>query len=336
MVAADESGDAGWSPAGATVASKSEEILLRINQLGQRRAKMKLEREASPATTIASNIGEEAPPTADEDSASSNDEAEKDEDAPKVRLSKRRALALQQELLGEFVSPSFQKALHELARIHNDPKGCSREFASGFRKLVRNRQVEVIPRYGFEPSEEGVEMMLRSFTLFHGDPDIYINEVAIKEALSLEVTASKANSETCVCAKPATKERVLELLRVQLREFSKAIFQQKLNDLKQSYDTASGRLWKKNFIDPELPVEDPDGYYHLPGRAELALRVQKRILPRFGFEGTKDGVKDMICHCASYLEESDVAHLFDSLNMKLGMSPDACRRFRKLASQLPS
>ncbi|CAE7761948.1 unnamed protein product, partial [Symbiodinium sp. CCMP2456] len=52
--------------------------------------------------------------------------------------------------------------------------------------------VEVIPRYGFEPSEEGVEMMLRSFTLFHGDPDIYINEVAIKEALSLEVKASKA------------------------------------------------------------------------------------------------------------------------------------------------
>ena len=46
----------------------------------------------------------------------------------------------------------------------------------GFHKLVRSRQVEIIPRYGFDASEEGVEEMLRSFRELQGDPDIYINE----------------------------------------------------------------------------------------------------------------------------------------------------------------
>eukprot|EP00438_Fugacium_kawagutii_P016122 Skav235811 [mRNA] locus=scaffold1267:329833:334624:- [translate_table: standard] len=32
---------------------------------------------------------------------------------------------------------------------------------------------------------------------------------------------------------------------------------------------------------------DPDGYFHLPGRAEVALEVQQKILPRFGFDATK-------------------------------------------------
>ena len=38
-----------------------------------------------------------------------------------------------------------------------------------------------------------------------------------------------------------------------------------------------------------------DGYFHLPGRAELALEVQQKILPRFGFDATKDGITGPFC-----------------------------------------
>eukprot|EP00913_Durusdinium_trenchii_P034533 g32306.t1 len=120
------------------------------------------------------------------------------------------------------------------------PVGVSREFASGFCKLVRSRQVEIIPRYGYDGSEEGVEEMLRTFKEMEGDPDIYINEVAIKEALSLEVLRSPQTSDV-VPAKPISKERVLELLRLHLAEFSKAFFQHKLEDLKKAADRSSGQ-----------------------------------------------------------------------------------------------
>ncbi|CAJ1436021.1 unnamed protein product [Effrenium voratum] len=164
------------------------------------------------------------------------------------------------------------------------------------------------------------------FKDFHGDPDIYINEVAIKEALCLEVDRLPSKHDGCIHAKPASKERVMELLRLQLAEFSKAVFQHKLQELKWAANRSSGRLWRNG--------EDPEGYFHLPGRTELALRVQKKILPRFGFAATKEGVKDMVCHCAKFLSEPEVVELFDCLNAKLGMSPDACELFRKFAIQM--
>jgi len=64
------------------------------------------------------------------------------------------------------------------------------------------------------------------------------------------------------------------------------------------------------------------------------MQVQKLVLPHFGFEATKEGVADMIRHCAAFLSDQDVAHLFDGINKKLGMSPAACQRFRRLAASL--
>lgn len=95
--------------------------------------------------------------------------------------------------------------------------------------------------------------------------------------------------------------------------------------LKQSAAARSGGPGKK---------EPADGYYHLPGRAELALEVQKEILPMFGFEGSREGVKDMIQHCSRFLCDPEVAILFDATNAKLGMTHAACLRFRTLAESL--
>ena len=45
----------------------------------------------------------------------------------------------------------------------------------------------------------------------------------------------------------------------------------------------------RGFGEPVM-VEDPDGYYHLPGRQELALDVQAEVLPGYGFEGNRKGL----------------------------------------------
>lgn len=75
-----------------------------------------------------------------------------------------------------------------------------------------------------------------------------------------------------------------------------------------------------------------DGYYHLSGRAELALTVQRRILPSFGFAASRAGVLDMVLHCTKFLEDDEIAQLWDDINSKLGMTQEACRRFRESAT----
>lgn len=48
--------------------------------------------------------------------------------------------------------------------------------------------------------------------------------------------------------------------------------------------------YKLNYIHAVIHIfRTKDGYFHLPGRSELALEVQRRILPRFGFDATKAG-----------------------------------------------
>jgi len=244
-------------------------------------------------------------------------------------LTKERAITLQLELMAAYGTPAFQKQLHEIGRRH----GTSSKLRSELCKLVRRIQLDIIPRYGFDGSEEGVHSMLRSFKALEKDPDIEVNDVAIKELLSLEVPPMELNEKNKLIARPVTKHRIMDLLRVQLIEFSKATFQADVEELKKCADYNSGRVFN-----PSRPMEqgfeDPDGYYHLEGRAELALLVQTRLLPQYGFAPSKAGVQDMIRHCAPFVRDPDVANLLDRVNEKLGMSPAACHRFRELVAQL--
>jgi len=189
--------------------------------------------------------------------------------------------------------------------------------------------MEIIARYGFEPSEDGIEDMMLALKQYEDDADVYVNAMAIEEALyssrdclqEKDTDAAGFGEAAVEPYKPATTPAIYMLLRSLLLNFSEAWFQESMQKLQRKADARTGRA-------------DPDGYYHLPGRAELALQVQKRVLPHFGFEGTKEGVADMIRHCAAFLPDPDVAHLFDAINKRLGMSPAACLRFRHLAESL--
>lgn len=189
-------------------------------------------------------------------------------------LTKPLALELQSELLAEFSSPSFLKAKHTLVREHSVNTLACR---AALTKLVRARQMDVLPRYGFDSSPEGVESMLRAFKKLEKDPDIYVNSVAIQDALSLSSASSgdlSAMPEPDLVTKPTTNHRVCELLRALLVEFSMASFQQDVDDLKRKAGTQRRRMKGSS--------EDPDGYYHLPGRSALALQVYRMVLPCFG------------------------------------------------------
>jgi len=284
-----------------------------------------LEKELSPISTRAAT--EEAPSEPSMDSPSSAGEGPAEEMAGQhpVDLSRERALALQRELMAAYSSPIFQKRLHELGREH--PPG-GKSFNRGRHKLIRQFQGSVIPLYGFENSEEGVQLMLEAFTCFQQDPDIQVNTVAIKDLLSLDAQAPTDKAKMRLIQKPLTKFVMLDLLRAQFVEFSKAPFQADIRNLKHCADVIAGRVARKETMGGSS--EDPDGYFHLRGRRELAFIVQQLLLPEYGFAPTKEGVLDMIRHCAQFLDDLEVEKLLDQINEKLGMSPAACKRFRKL------
>lgn len=54
--------------------------------------------------------------------------------------------------------------------------------------------------------------------------------------------------------------------------------------------------------------------------------------PGFGLPASRAGVTEMILRCAEHLDDPDVARLMDAVNLKLGMSPAACKRFRQRAA----
>eukprot|EP00931_Biecheleriopsis_adriatica_P118151 TRINITY_DN9360_c0_g1_i1.p1 TRINITY_DN9360_c0_g1~~TRINITY_DN9360_c0_g1_i1.p1 ORF type:complete len:538 (-),score=129.51 TRINITY_DN9360_c0_g1_i1:61-1557(-) len=255
------------------------------------------------------------------------------------KLTRSRALALQVELFSVFSSPKFQKQLGELARKHKATEDhISAEYRVAFKRLVRKEQFEIIPRYGFQTSEEGVEDMLFAYSDFQDDLDIYVNSVAIEEAL-YSLVPKKSDASVAFEGEPGlpvegsgylleNKAAVKDFLLRQLQAFSVPQFQRSIMALKLS-DNPNGVV-----ADLKRRCNRNDGYYHLSGRSELALLQQAPILEYFGFEGNSRGLQDAILKTSKYLDDPEVAELLDSVNAKLGMSPEASSRFRKLARSL--
>jgi hypothetical protein len=236
-------------------------------------------------------------------------------------LNRPHALLLQNELLKAFTAPGFQRKLHELARMHNATKFKSAEYKFAFQELVRAEQISVIKKHGFRASEEGVKDMLQVFAEFENDADVYVNSESIKEALFSSSTPAPSlePEEVTHGEKPRDSMEVMELLRDLHDLYSLPDFQAELEDLKLLEEDGRSKA---------------GGYYHLSGRAELALAFQVDLLPLWGFEASKEGVQEMISLCAQFLHVKEVQGLFDAINSKLGMSDKACQRFRRAAALL--
>jgi len=239
----------------------------------------------------------------------------------RVSLTKPHALSLQNQLLKAFTAPAFQRKLHELARMHNVTKFKTAEYKFAFQELVRGEQIHVIKEHAFRASEEGVRDMLEAFAAFENDADVYVNSESIKEALfSPSMPAPSLEPEEVTHGeKPRNVRDVMELLRELHELYSLPDFQAELDDLKLLEEDGRSKA---------------GGYYHLSGRAEIALEFQADLLLVWGFEASKEGVQEMISLCAQFLHVEEVQGLFDAINSKLGMSDKACQRFRRLAAAL--
>lgn len=274
----------------------------------------------------------------DTESHSCRDSSEADEFE---ELTKEKALELQQKLLESFTAPSFQLKLHELGRKYRASKGTDRLARAGFKQLVRSAQFQVIPEYGFRCSDEGVQQMLQAFQEYKDDSDIFVNSTIIKDALFSEARQYPELAQEdefaplgAICGnKPQTKIGILEFLHNLYVRYADPAFQDEIELLKREADQRAGRVLVRGFVEPSV-TEDPDGYYHLPGRQELALEIQQEVLPLFGFEGNRKGVREMIRYCAPYLDDLEVQKKFDAINLKLGMTQAAALRFRKLVQEI--
>lgn len=240
-----------------------------------------------------------------------------------VPLGRDEALALQTELLQEFSSPLFQKQLHELTREHNVKDRRDGKYSAAFRQLVRGVQLRILPRHGFEASEKGVEAMLAAFKHLKGDQDVFVQSVAIKDALnSAACPASPIEQIAPRRCKPQTVGAMTNLLQGQLEIFTMPRFQRAIKHLKEREMTKYGC------------AAECEGWYRLNGRKELAFVAQKSVLVAWGFEASHEGLQDMLVHCAKFIKDEKVASLLDANNEKLGMTPAASARFRTLVASL--
>ncbi|CAJ1349707.1 unnamed protein product [Effrenium voratum] len=148
-----------------------------------------------------------------------------------------------------------------------------------------------------------------------------------------EPVATPAEPErTSIRMKPANKFEIQCMLRALLEAFTDPWVQEQIYELRSSADHCAGRRVRGSSQASGEHSVDPEGYYNLSGRTALALLVHEQVLPRYAFEGTPEGVQEMLLHVSPYLGDKDVARLFDAINSKLGMEPNAQRRFRRLVA----
>jgi hypothetical protein len=226
-------------------------------------------------------------------------------------LSKAQVLELLGDLLKSFASPAFQAELKQL--LAENGSGNDLEVP-GRKDLVMNVHSKVLPKYGLPGTSYGAMLMLDSFTPFLDDflVSYLIADMDDKLGLPKDTTASmcrgsftkasekqdqgKRTEEVCKDEK-FSREQVLALANELLDGFRASDFQEALQKLLKECSKSQLR----------------------PRRAELALTVQSRVLPKYGFAGTTLGVMQMLEAFAPYAGDWMVARLISDIDVKLGL-----------------
>jgi len=274
-----------------------------------------------------------------------------DLDAVPVPLSRDRLLGLQHELQEALSEGEFQDRLCECERTLG--RG-TMEFRRQHQQLVLEVQSEILPKYGFEASLDGVARMLADVRAFQGDSEVAANIEAINALIwrpreSRPEDASRrehhgqahgldwlhrwghqrhmggwAHPERAGPTKtsdlgsvgveidldavevPLVKDRLLGL-QGELRErLSAPDFQARLRECEGARDDSSLEFRKKH--------------------QQLVLGVQAKVLPKYGFEGSLQGVHDLMEAVGPFREDPDVAanlRALDGLIWGSCATPDA-------------
>jgi len=237
-------------------------------------------------------------------------------DSSETQLDKDTVLLLQRDLLELFASPTVQRKLRE---IHSS--GVKSPPLEAI--LHSKEQQKLHEKYGLDTSFSELKDLISIWKDLETDPDVYVNHAAIQEALGFSMVKDPDIQMPIGYKAPFNKQSLLRLMKSLLRSYSEPDFSKAIEDLKSRADASK-----------EGAKIQKDGYYHLPGREAVAFAVQEQLLPCFGLPASKDGVKEMVQHCAKHLDDTEVAQLLDAINSKLGMSSNACERFRKMCKDL--
>lgn len=213
-------------------------------------------------------------------------------------LTKDGALRLQEELCEQFSTASFQARLREVEDVCNPD---SMQFKKLQQDLVFDVQRQIIPKYGFDASLDGVGEMRMAFKRqFSGD-----REVSAKTEEINRLIAKTSDPESEV-----KRAEILELTRgkaLSLQEelraaFSTSGFQNKLS-LAESTHGRGTLMFKKV-------------------QQELVLNVQKEIIPKYGYWPTPAGVADMRLAFKSFSADLQVNANINTINRLIGQIQD--------------
>lgn len=175
-------------------------------------------------------------------------------------------LAIGAEILQGLKRQEFQEELKKCSAGAGENSS-----VPGRMELALTVQSDVLPRHGLPGSFEGVLRMLDMLTEVVTDPEVHELLNDIDEMLGLPrnwtangIVAAKMRKESV----SLTRAQVLMLANELLIAFRDAEFQKKLAAL----------------CDPGVFST------YVQGRAELAMIVQSKVLPKYGIPGNRDGL----------------------------------------------
>lgn len=241
-----------------------------------------------------------------------------DEDA-QSRLSLQRAIDLETELLEQYSSVRFQTQLNTIHRTYSPS---SKAFGKRLQEILLEVYEEVLPRFGFTADDDGLVDFTMEMGPHWGVPEVQVLAGAIDAALyGVEEVQEEAlrdqaawedeeSEEEEQSKRHLNRQEVLRLLREQVTTFGRPSFQKRVEALKE----AMGNNGK-------------DGSLHQSGRRDLAMIVQKRILPKYGLPPTDFGAHSMFLQCMRFIMDPEVARLTIVINKLLGMHLDAAKSY---------
>jgi hypothetical protein len=198
------------------------------------------------------------------------------DDLEQFPLTKERALALQKELLTKFSAPLFQALLLETDREHEDEPIA---FRKAQQDLVLTVQKEVLPKFGYEGSFQGVAAMRNDFKIFSDDAEVSANRLTIHRLIG-QVRDEEVNEDRSSIVR-LTRDRAVALQEELLAAVSRTSFQIQLQESASLHGYESLEFKKD--------------------QQELLLKVQKDIIPNYGFKASLEGVYNMHQYSSSSL-----------------------------------
>eukprot|EP00746_Dinoflagellata_sp_MGD_P152409 gnl/MRDRNA2_/MRDRNA2_83649_c0_seq1.p1 gnl/MRDRNA2_/MRDRNA2_83649_c0~~gnl/MRDRNA2_/MRDRNA2_83649_c0_seq1.p1 ORF type:complete len:735 (+),score=179.12 gnl/MRDRNA2_/MRDRNA2_83649_c0_seq1:76-2280(+) len=208
---------------------------------------------------------------------------------PAAEVSKPEALAFYETVLEKLQAPDFGYKIRaaQLKSISRDGV----DLGEAMTELVDDVQMNVLPRYGFLNSSEGLEEWNEALEPHLKDPEV----AAILEKVNAVKVQGTRNQKK---ETHLTHERAVTLQQELLEGFSSDEFQEKLRQIRE---------------------RTPDKMAQVKEFRQLALTVQSEVLPRYGFDGTDAGVKAMLIAFAPLLKDDLVKNLTLQINEVLGL-----------------